>query len=68
MTIADELQKLDELRRSGAISFDEFEIAKRKVLEGPQDFTEYDHLEEIKAQNEVAQLDREWSWNARTIW
>ena len=60
MTISDELQKLDELRRNGTISYDEFEIAKRMVLEGPQDTARPDHLEEIKAQNELAQFDREW--------
>ena len=60
MSIAEEIKKLDNLRRDGTLSHEEFEIAKRKVLEGPQDVTESDHLEEIKAQNEVAQLDREW--------
>jgi len=60
MSIAEEIKKLDNLRRNGTLSHEEFEIAKRKVLEGPQDVTESDHLEEIKAQNEVAQLDREW--------
>ena len=60
MTISDELHKLDQLRRNGTISNDEFEIAKRKVLEGSQDDARSDHLEEIRAQNELAQLDREW--------
>ena len=60
MSLADELQKLEELRRNGTISPDEFETAKRKVLEGPQDGVPAEHLEEIKAQNELAQLDREW--------
>ena len=60
MSISDELQKLDELRRNGTISADEFEIAKKKVLGDPQDDIPSDHLEEIKAQNELAQLDREW--------
>jgi hypothetical protein len=30
------------------------------VLEGSQDANRSDHLEEISAQNELAQLDREW--------
>ncbi|AMV33681.1 hypothetical protein VN12_16250 [Pirellula sp. SH-Sr6A] len=60
MSISDELQKLDELRRNGALSFDEFEIAKRLVLQGSEDSVRSDHLEEIKVQNELAQLDREW--------
>ena len=61
MTISDELQKLDQLRRNGAISYDEYEIAKRRVLEESQDGVSDDHLEEIRAQNELAQLDREWA-------
>ncbi len=60
MSISDELMKLDELRRSGAISADEFELAKRKILEAPQDMYRSDALNELKAQNELAQLDREW--------
>lgn len=60
MTIADELWKLDELRRNGAISHDEFELAKRKSLEGSQDAGRSAQLEEIKLQNQIAQLDREW--------
>lgn len=60
MTISDEIQKLDELRRNGTLSPEEFEIAKRRVLEGSQYSAGADHLEEIKAQNELAQLDREW--------
>ncbi|MBE7380411.1 MAG: hypothetical protein F6J95_003240 [Leptolyngbya sp. SIO1E4] len=38
----------------------EFEIAKRRVLEGRQDTTHDQYLEDIKAQNQLAQLDREW--------
>ena len=60
MDISDELQKLDELRRSGVLSYAEFEIAKRRVLEGRQDTTHDQYLEDIKAQNQLAQLDREW--------
>lgn len=33
MSLADELTKLDELRRSGALSADEFEQAKARLLE-----------------------------------
>lgn len=60
MTISEEIQKLDELRRSGTLTANEFEIAKRRVLEGSRNSSTDDHLEEIKAQNEIAQLDREW--------
>ena len=34
MGVADELQKLDELRRSGAINDDEYVLAKARVLAG----------------------------------
>ena len=34
MSIADEIQKLDQLRQSGAISEEEFQEAKAKVLSG----------------------------------
>jgi uncharacterized Tic20 family protein len=37
MTIADDLQKLDQLRGSGALNDDEFALAKAKVLNGPSD-------------------------------
>ena len=60
MTIADEIQRLDELRRNGVLSAEEFEIAKRRVLDGPHDTATLDHLEELKSHNELAQLDREW--------
>ncbi|MFM7073878.1 MAG: hypothetical protein ACKO38_19000 [Planctomycetota bacterium] len=60
MTIADDLWKLDELRRNGSISHEEFELAKRLALDGPQDASRSEQLEELKVQNEIAQLDREW--------
>ncbi len=60
MALSEEIQKLDELRRKGTLSPEEFEIAKRRVLEASQYDTGADHLEEIKAQNELAQIDREW--------
>ena len=60
MTLSEEIQKLDELRRNGTLSPEEFEIAKRRVLEGSQYSAGANHLEEIKAQNELAQIDREW--------
>jgi len=61
MSIADELLKLDELRRSGALTDQEFEIAKKKALEASSEFVNNtDHLKEIKSQNEIAQLDRKW--------
>jgi len=60
MTIADELKKLDELRRSGTLSSEEFELAKRRVLEASQDHHLAECLEGITLQNETSRLDREW--------
>ena len=60
MNIADDIQKLHQLREQGALSQDEFEVAKRRLLESPQNTNSVDQLEEIKAQNQIAQLDREW--------
>jgi hypothetical protein len=60
MTISDELQKLAELRRNGTISEDEFELAKKRVLEGPQEVIPSAQLEELSARTELMQLDREW--------
>src|ERR1043165_5871612 len=65
MNIADELRKLQDLHRSGALTDAEFAAAKAAVL-GKADADAGDkpalqeHLEEIKRQNEIAQLDREW--------
>ena len=68
MNIADELQKLQELHRSGALSDEEFTAAKAAVLAKGADGAEpagdahmKDQLEEIKLQNEVERLDREWA-------
>ena len=60
MSISEELQRLDELRRDGVLSNAEFDLAKRQVLEGPDHTEATEQLGEIRAQNEVAQLDREW--------
>ena len=60
MTISDELQKLDELRRNGTLSPEEFEMAKRRVLDEPQDGGLADYFEEIKAHDALAKLDRGW--------
>lgn len=67
MNIADELGKLQDLHRSGALTDEEFAVAKAAVLAKGAAGTEpanepalQEHLEEIKLQNEVARLDREW--------
>jgi len=38
MNLADELQKLQQLHQSGAITDDEFALAKAKLLSGPPEF------------------------------
>lgn len=64
MNIADELRKLQELHRSGGLTDAEFAAAKAAVLghgtAAPENAVMREHLEEIKRQNDVAQLDREW--------
>lgn len=60
MSISDELQKLDGLRRNGVLSDDEFELAKRQVLEEARSAHDSESVHVIKTQNELAQLDREW--------
>lgn len=60
MSISDELQKLSDLYHAGTLSREEFEIAKRKVLESNHSSTDHDQLQAIKLQNEIAQLDRQW--------
>jgi hypothetical protein len=68
MGIADELAKLEELRRQGALSESEFARAKAAVLGGapasPAQESLGRHmseqLAEVKYQNELARIDREW--------
>jgi hypothetical protein len=67
MNIADELQKLQDLHRSGALTDEEFAAAKAAVLAGApaaQDSTRpgamQEELDDLRLENEVARLDREW--------
>src|SRR5262245_42739651 len=67
MSIADELSKLEDLRRRGVLSEPEFAQAKASVLAGtsaPADSPLAEHLAdqlaEVRYQNELAQIDREW--------
>ncbi|HVK12286.1 MAG TPA: SHOCT domain-containing protein [Gemmataceae bacterium] len=61
MSLADELEKLDQLRRSGSLSDDEFARAKAHLLANPPaDAPSGDHLADIRHQNELARIDREW--------
>lgn len=67
MSIADELLKLDELRRAGSLTDDEFAQAKAALLRTPTEAASpglndqvADHLATVACQNELAQVDREW--------
>lgn len=60
MSISDELKKLDELRRKGVLSHDEFETAKRRILENPDITTDSAQLDDIRTQLQCVQLDQEW--------
>ena len=67
MSIADELTKLEDLRRNGTLSEAEFAKAKELLLNSPPPPPQeplVQHLAqqqaEIKHQNELARIDREW--------
>ncbi len=65
MGLADELQKLDQLRRDGVLSDDEFAQAKSRLLanepaDAPLGQHLADQLAEVRYQNELARIDREW--------
>jgi len=67
MSLADELTKLEELRRSGALSELEFARAKAAILNGAVPGSDHssaqamsEQLAELRYQNELARLDREW--------
>ncbi|MGL6072532.1 MAG: SHOCT domain-containing protein [Fimbriiglobus sp.] len=67
MNLADELRKLDDLRRSGILSDAEFQQAKALLLAGggppaeqPTSQLLSDQLAEVRHQNELTRIDREW--------
>jgi hypothetical protein len=65
MNLIEELDKLQQLHRSGALTDDEFAAAKAQVLRqgAPSPASAIGvagHLHVITHQNELAQLDREW--------
>ncbi len=67
MSLADDLTKLEELRRTGALTETEFAKAKAKLLAGdapPAGDAVVEklgeQLAETRYQNELARLDREW--------
>jgi hypothetical protein len=63
MSLADDLAKLEELRHSGALSESEFAKAKQAILSGSLNADQHqldEHLVEVKYQNELNRIDREW--------
>ena len=71
MGIADELQKLQQLRHNGTLTDQEFAQAKSQLLanppvESPQltPFIE-DQLKAVRHQNELTRIDREWEIERR---
>ena len=65
--MADELQKLEDLRRGGTLSDAEFQQAKATLLSGAAAPAEQplgrhlsDQLAEVRYQNELTRIDREW--------
>lgn len=70
MGIADDLLKLDQLRSSGALTDSEFAQAKSLLLTNPPANPQVaplleNELAEVKHQNELARIDREWEIERR---
>ncbi|MGN6545007.1 MAG: SHOCT domain-containing protein [Aureliella sp.] len=60
MDLGDQLQKLNDLRRQGALSDEEFAVAKQKLLGEPPSRFGNEQLDDLSLQNELLQLDRAW--------
>lgn len=66
MSLSDEIERLQRLRQSGALTDEEFARAKAAVLDASLDArpepspASEEHLRQIELQNELARLDREW--------
>lgn len=61
MSLADDLNKLNELRFSGALSDAEFEKAKAALLgEAPAPNPRDEQLAAVLLENQLARIDREW--------
>jgi hypothetical protein len=78
MNISEELEKLQKLHESGFLTDNELARAKARVLgeevngavepvplKAGEDSLVADHLEQIRWQNELEQLDREWEMERR---
>jgi hypothetical protein len=68
MDLADELRKLEELHRARSLTDEEFARAKAAVLADsgtPPAGALGEQLAELRRENEVARLDREWEQERR---
>lgn len=61
MNIADELKKLDEMHRSGALSDDEFARAKATILEGRPLSQTPPPVQSVKSPETLEQETRQWA-------
>jgi hypothetical protein len=60
MGLADELQKLEQLRQAGTLSTAEFVQAKVALLNTATSITDSGKLEQLTREAELARVDREW--------
>jgi hypothetical protein len=60
MSVSDELQKLAELYRTGTISGEEFELAKRRLLTDESATADSNQAKGRLKRRELAQIDQRW--------
>ena len=60
MSLADELQKLEQLRQAGTLSTAEFAQAKATLLNTTISITDSGKLVQLTKEAELARIDREW--------
>ena len=60
MGLADELQKLEQLRQNGTLSTAEFAQAKAALLNSTASIPDSGKLERLTTEAELARIDREW--------
>jgi hypothetical protein len=72
MGIADELEKLEQLRTRGTLTDAEFAQAKNLLLAAPLEGVDpqlgtllHDQMADVQYQNELARIDREWESQRR---
>ncbi len=60
MSLSDELKELQALLDQGTLTQEEFELAKRRVLEESRVSELATDMDELKLQNQLAQLELDW--------